>query len=166
MRSKSRQPGFGWALSAILGCSALLAGIPAQADPAAHPAAGALQLSNVRLHAATPRQLQQAARIDGGATQGLRAYINPETNELRDQNPEEMFMAEPVIKAARSKTAAKAMASPTGGVVMETDESMMSFAVVSRDAKGKISSQCVAGEKSAVEALARGPVAKEHRHDH
>lgn len=164
MRSKSRQPGFGWAFSAMLGCSALLAGT-AQADTAAHPAAGALQLPNVRMQMATPRLLEQAARSTG-ASQGMRAYINPETNELRDQTPEEMFMAAPVVKAARAKTLAKAAASPSGGVVMETDEDMMSYSVVSRDASGKLNSQCVSGEKSALQALTRAPGAKEHRHDH
>jgi hypothetical protein len=167
MRTKARLPGLGLAFSTLFGGMALLAAVPALADPAAQSEAGLLRLPNVRFQAATPLQIQQAARLDGRITAGMRAYIDPESNELRDQFPEEMhFTPEAVSKRARAKGsfAKSSLALPGGGVGMEVDEDAMSYSVVSRDSLGKIHMQCVTGEKAALSAM-RKPV-KEDRHDH
>lgn len=163
MRSKARLPGFGMALSVLL-CGTAVA-LPAQAENAARPA-GQLQFPNVTMAPATPQQMQQAARIDGRGTQGLRAYIDPETNQLRGQAPEERFQT-PEMSAAKSRSKATLIARPsaTGGVLMEVDESVMSYSMVTRGAGGKIVMQCVTGEEAARAALLRGFV-KEDRHEH
>lgn len=164
MRSKLRLPGSGWALSAAVGCAALAAGLPAQAGNAAHPAAGVLRMPNVRVEMATPSQVQQAARIDASAP-GMRAFIDPETNELRDPRPEEMLAPPEAMSRSRAKAAvAKTFASPKGGRVMEVDESVMSYSLVSRDAAGRARMQCVTGEQAALAALAKP--AQEDRHGH
>lgn len=166
MRSKCRLPRSGWALSTLLiGTAALLNGAPAHADSTAHPAAGVLRVPNARVVTATPAQVEQVARLDGRA-QGLRAYVDPETGTLRDQTPEEMFMTPEVFqKSQRGKSLAKSARSPSGGYVVETDESVVSYSLVARDGQGRLRMQCVTGEQAARSALARG-IAKEDRHDH
>ena len=166
MRSKARLPGLGMALSTLFGGLALLATAPALADPAAQPGNGLMRFPNVIVKIATPEQLQQAVRVDSRGTQGMRAYIDPETNELRDQFPEEMhFTPQAVTKSARGKSSfAKSVVSSMPGVGMEVDEDAMSYSVVSRDPTGKINMQCVTGEKAALSAMLKP--AKEDRHDH
>jgi hypothetical protein len=162
MKSKARRPACGLAVSVLL-----LAGAPlAHAQTANAPGnKGALQFSNVRVLTASPEMKAQAERSDG-AMRGMRAYIDPETNELRDQRPEEMHMGpEAMGKAARAKGALpKGLVSPSGGKVMEVDESLMSYSVVSRDAAGRARMQCVTGEQAAFAALLKP--AREDRHGH
>jgi hypothetical protein len=162
MKSKARRPACGLAVSALL-----LAGAPlAFAQTAQAPASnGALQFPNIRVLTASPEMKAQAARSDG-AMRGMRAYIDPETNELRDQRPEEMLAGpEAMGKSTRAKAAMpKGLVSPSGGKVLEVDESVMSYSLVTRDASGRSHMQCVTGEQAALAALVKP--AKGDRHDH
>lgn len=163
MRSKARLPRLGMALSVLL-CGTAIA-LPAQAENATQTA-GLLRLPNVTFAPATPQQMQQAARIDGRGTQGMRAYIDPESNELRGQSPEERFMTPEVsVGKSRAKAGLVMRPSATGGVLMEVDESVMSYSLVKRNASGKVEMQCVTGEQAARAALLR-PFTKEDGHEH
>jgi len=91
MRSKARTPRTGLPLSALLNGLILLAGAPAAVAGDVPSANGLLQLPNVRIETATPKQQAQAARMGSSVQSGMRAYVNPVTGELRDQTPEEMM---------------------------------------------------------------------------
>lgn len=165
MRSKSRQPRSGMALSAFLSGVALLGGAQvAFANSTAHPAEGVLRLPNVRIEAASASQIAQASKANANPAQSaVRAYKDPVTGELRDQTPEEM-MEGGITKAANSGAAKSGIASPFGGVIMLLDDSFMSNAVVVKDAAGNMHQHCVTGH-GAAEAVLNGKAGKAHRHD-
>jgi hypothetical protein len=167
MRSRSRLPRSGMALCAIFQGTVLLAGAQiAWADTNAHPAAGALQLPNVRLETASPRQIAEAnAPIVNPARPAVRAYKDPVSGQLRDQTPEEA-MEGSMSKQAVSRSSAKAATkSPSGGNIMPLDETFMMNSVATKSADGTIDMQCLTGHDTPVEAMAKGKAGKAHRHD-
>jgi len=165
MRSKARTPRTGLPLSALLNGLILLAGAPAAVAGDVPSANGLLQLPNVRIETATPKQQAQAARMGSSVQSGMRAYVNPVTGELRDQTPEEMMESGAASAKAASFSSPKSYTLASGATVMPLDESFMSNAIASKDAAGKVRFQCLDGRESVSQALT-GKAAKEHRHDH
>lgn len=166
MRSKAKVPGPGTVISGVL----LLAGaqVALAAPPVLHHEGGLLKLHNVRIEAASPSQAAEAARKGPVAGQaGLRAFIDPQSGELRAQTPEEMMEAATVKAAPMSGAAKSVFLTPAGGIAAMLDETYMSNAIVTKDASGKAHMQCVTEDpKATSRRVLEGHAAKGHRHDH
>lgn len=166
MRSKANLPGSGMVVSGALLLAA--AQVAVAAPPALPHDGGLLRLHNVRIETAGPSQAVAPARQGPAAGQaGLRAFIDPESGELRAQTPEEMMEAAAVKHAPMSSEAKSVFLTPSGGIAAALDESHLSHAIVTRDAAGKVSMQCVTGDtRSAGDRVRQGLAGKGHRHDH
>ena len=164
MITTSRLPRSGWALCAFVNGMALAIAAPAvMAQGTAQPSSGLMQFPNARIEAATPAQVQRAAR-SSAVQQGVRAFKDPVSGRLRDQTPEEMAAAA-FTQVPDGATSAE-IASRRGGVMVELDDSFMSNAVVTKDVSGKAHFQCVEGHDHALGAVLRKPLStQERRHD-
>ena len=130
MRSKARTPRTGLPLSALLNGLILLAGAPAAVAGDVPSANGLLQLPNVRIETATPKQQAQAARMGSSVQSGMRAYVNPVTGELRDQTPEEMMESGAASAKAASFSSPKSYTLASGATVMPLDETVAIMATM------------------------------------
>jgi hypothetical protein len=173
MRTKITVPRSGTVLSVLLKSLVLAAGVQcAFAAPVAQPAqTGLLQLSNVRIQAATPQQIEAlAAQKKATGKTELRAFKDHESGNFREQTPEEMNEGGAPSAARSAGPSADpsgiAIATSKGGVAMMLDESFMSNAVVTKDASGKLQMDCVVGTGAAKQALVNGKTVKGHGHDH
>ena len=131
------------------------------AAPEFPSAGGLLVLPNVRVEMA-----QQP--VDGksmlGRQNGMKAYKDRETGQLRKVTPEEMQEEAQSTPPDNNAANARVTTSASGGKSAQLDESFMSYAVVRKGADGKVDMQCVTGESQLKAALKGQVVAKEHRH--
>ena len=101
--------------------------------------------------------LSSQARAAG--QQGMTVTKEPQTGKMRAPTPEEMKAlraAAPPSAALAGKPAAQpvTMTRPNGAKGVLVGESHLVYEVVTRDADGKLSSQCVQGEGAVQQALA------------
>jgi len=122
------------------------------------------------------------AVVPSANAQGMRIVRDPVTGQLRAPTAEEyqaLQAEEAKAAAARKATAPAAAPAPVrradGSVQLMLDESQMSYSVVTRNADGSLTEQCVTGAAEAQKALSGKKVsvvksgkaaAKEHSHDH
>jgi hypothetical protein len=169
MRTKITVPRSGTALSVLLKGLVLAAGAQcAFAAPASQPAqTGLLQLSNVKIQAATPQQIEAlAASQKASSKTDARAHKDHEGSELREQTPEEMIAAGAASVARSAAPSGVVVPTFKGGTAVLLDESFMSNAVVTKDASGNLQMDCVVGPNAAKQALVNGKTVKGHGHDH
>lgn len=166
MKTKVNVPRSGIVLSVFLQGLVFAAG--AHAAQAAPPVeAGLLQLPNVKIQVATPKQIEAAAlqRKNSATTSGVRAYKDKDTGHFRQQTPEEMI-EESAASTPMSSEPVAIIAPLKGGVAALLDESFMSNAVVHKDASGKLQMECVTGKDAVAKSLIGGKTIKGHGHDH
>ena|ERR1700712_871997 len=122
------------------------------------------------------------AAVPPAQAQGMRIVRDPVTGQLRAPTAEEYqaMQAEEAKASAARKAVAPAAAAPVpvrradGSVKLMLDESNMSYSVVTRNADGSLTEQCVTGVAEAQKALSgkkvsvvkNGKNSKEHSHDH
>lgn len=126
-----------------------------------------------------------AAPLAHAQESGMRVFKDPVTGKLRAPTAEENEILDNQTKAAeasktgRQSTQAKAkrrleVQRPDGTVMLELDDSQMTYSVATRNADGSISMQCVTGDENANKAVNAAPSAsgatkvtssKEHNHD-
>jgi hypothetical protein len=125
---------------------------------------GLLVLPNVKVENA-------AKPIDGpqgktAATSGMKAYRDAETGKLRRPTADDLLAEAAAAPARVAAPSARITTSANGRRSAQLDESFMSYAVVNRDASGKLDMQCVTGEEQAQKALAGAVARKEQSHAH
>jgi hypothetical protein len=99
--------------------------------------------------------------------EGMIVVLDAQTGKLRNATPAE-------AKALRAQQATRSLAAPEAAVTIRRDGTMqkhlgergMVYSVVTRDAEGKLGSQCVNGEAAAKAALERPAPATQPEHDH
>jgi len=118
-------------------------------DPATLP-----KFAHVVVVNATPAQIAAKARSRSSLAMGQRAYVDPETKQLRPAFAEEL-----AAEAAATPSNAVESAAPVvtvlanGTKVAKVDESYMTYAVARIDASGSIKQECVTDKPSAEAAL-------------
>ncbi|HKW85349.1 MAG TPA: hypothetical protein VJN68_16495 [Burkholderiaceae bacterium] len=125
---------------------------------------GLLVLPNVKVENA-------AKPIDGmasktAATSGMKAYRDAETGKLRRPTADDLLAEAAATPAPAAAPSARITTGANGRRSAQLDESFMSYAVVSRNASGKLDLQCVTGEEQVRKALAGAIDRKEHAHAH
>lgn len=150
----------------VSACTAALTSAASAAEPPRYVVEnGVAQFPNVRVINA-PIAATSASGSPGAG--GLRAYVDADTGELRQPNPEELQAAAAETQAAttlQARTAGPQMtATPSGGIRVMLDESQMQYSVITRHADGTTSEACVTGEQEATRLTTVGiekPVARE-----
>jgi len=136
-------------------------------------AASLAVLLSVLVLAAAP-----AAQAADGA--GMRIVRDPVTGQLRGPTAEEFQAMEAQERKANAGKPAAMRSAPVevrradGSVSVMLDESHMSYSMVTRNADGTLTEQCVTGADAAQKVLSGKKVssaknaknAKEHAHDH
>jgi hypothetical protein len=143
----------------VAGAQAALA-----ASPQLPSEGGLLVLPNVKVENA-------AKPVDGtvskaAATSGMKAYRDAETGKLRRPTPDDLLAEAAAAPAPAAAPSARITTSANGRRSAQLDESFMSYAVVNRNASGKLDMQCVTGEEQAQKALAGDVAGKEQGHAH
>ena len=154
MKSRNRLP----RRAAVLAAASAIALVSASslagaATPQLASKDGLLVLPNVKIVAVTPAQAEGLAKAPGHRENGLKAYKDKDTGQLRKANPEELL--DEAVAAARSNDAStvEVHSSPLGGQVAVLNDSFMSDLVVHKTADGKFEEQCVTGDEAAKRAL-------------
>ncbi|HWH82984.1 MAG TPA: hypothetical protein VNU71_12195 [Burkholderiaceae bacterium] len=121
-----------------------------------------------------------AAPMAARAAGGMTVTKDPQTGQLRAPTAQEMEALRAKENAAQAKTHGKAQTlvehhHANGAVSVMLDESFMNYSVVTRNADGSLSEQCVVGSNAAqaiVSGKAKKPSAKtstaahkEHAHE-
>lgn len=108
---------------------------------------------------------------------GMRIVRDPVTGQLRGPTAEEFQAMEAQERKANAGKPAAVKVAPVevrradGAVRATLDESFMSYSVVTRNADGTLTEQCVTGSDAAHKAMSGKKIstaknAKEHAHDH
>jgi len=134
------------------------------ASPQLPSEGGLLVLPNVKVENA-------AVPVDGkasnaAATSGMKAYRDAETGKLRRPTADDLLAEAAAAPARVAAPSVRITTSANGRRSAQLDESFMSYAVVNRDASGKLDMQCVTGEEQAQKALAGAITRKEQGHAH
>jgi hypothetical protein len=144
--------------------------VPAVTDPATLP-----KFAGVRVVNATPEQLAALAK-ERATSQGMRAYVDPTTKQLRPATPEDLAAESAAAPAAKAGVARRsALAAPEAAVAevttlengartMALGEEHMSFAIAHIAKDGSVHQDCVEDHKSAVTAV-KGAAPEGDRHD-
>lgn len=115
------------------------------------------------LCAATAIALPQA---HAAGQEGMVVVRDPQTGELRAPNAAESAALHSKSTLQRQAPSARVQSiGPGGGRKVQLGRSALVYNVVTRDADGKLTEQCVNGEPAAQAALAHPTPAKEPRHD-
>ena len=156
MRVSRSLPARGRTLCALLGTAALAVAVPAAADNTASPS-GLMKFKNVQVVNGTPEQVA-AAQAPSSMQQGMRAFVDPVTGQLREPTAEEAAETGSHAKSASARASvATAMMSARGSMVIQLDDSFMMNSIVKRDAAGKLHAYCIDGHQD-IAALLRKPV--------
>ena len=124
----------------------------------------------VVVNMAATRQLNAPAKKQAPATQaGMRAYIDPQTKQLRGPTPEELAQEAAASKSALARNLKSAAASeagavpasstlrrPDGSVSVQLGDEFMSYEVARKAPDGTVTHECVGqqpGEKAALSAV-------------
>ncbi|HEY9066248.1 MAG TPA: hypothetical protein VIO33_14785 [Burkholderiaceae bacterium] len=128
---------------------------------------GLLVLPNVRVeNAAKPVDALSGKTSSAAGTSGMKAYRDPETGKLRRPTADDL-LDEASAAQPSAAPSVRVTTSADGRRSAQSDESFMSYAVVTRDAGGRLDMQCVTGEQQARKALTRNAgKAKERDHAH
>ena len=147
------------ALPALLACGAVLAGdtLMRSGQP------GLLSLPNVTIQNATPEQARAAARQDGTAGAGLRAFKDRDTGRLRPATPEELEAVAAEAPAVAEQPVAVYRHS-SGALMAEVGESAMTYSVARKSGDGRLDMQCVTGPEAARKSLGAKVAPKEADH--
>ena len=112
---------------------------------------------HVRVVNATPEQLAALARSANTSeyAAGQRAYVDPETKQLRPAFPEELAAE---AKAAAAVVAPQATApvettTESGATSVTLDDSYMSYAVARKEPNGSVKQDCIENQPSEAAAL-------------
>jgi hypothetical protein len=112
---------------------------------------------HVRVVNATPEQLAALARSANTSeyAAGQRAYVDPETKQLRPAFPEELAAEAKAASAAGAAEAAAPVIKTTesGATGVTLDDSYMSYAVARKEPDGSIKQDCVENQPSDAAAL-------------
>lgn len=151
---------------AALGALAGAAGLAMAAPPQLKSEGGLLVLPNTKVEMA-------AAPVDGAAgkpvgSAGMRAYRDGETGKLRRPTADDLAAerAEAAAAPTPAEPNVRIATHANGRRSAELDDSFLSYALVKRDAKGKLVEQCVTGDEQARKALNGSVDPKEHDHAH
>jgi hypothetical protein len=133
---------------------------------APQPVTAAVKAANVEFVNATPAQI---ARFNASSTQsnaGMRAYVDPETRQLRPATQAELEEAAAsqarVAAPSAAKRSAGFAAASSGPVAVKLvngakkvalDESYLSYAVATIGPDGKVKAECVEQQPNAAAAL-------------
>ena len=183
----SRTVSMRWALSMALAMcahgaladdAAKSASAPKMSTPSAEEQSGLMSFPNVSLEHAPQAAAKPSSAQAGDA--GMRVYIDPVTKQRRAQSLEEAQRqaAVSVKRPVTGRSGAQAVSGaqfvenygPGNTVGIALGEESMQYQVVSVDANGRTSLQCVTGKDAAVKAMAQKPQAarqaEEVRHEH
>lgn len=154
MRSRNRLPlRAATQRAALVAVFAIVSPLTFATTPQLASKDGLLVLPNVKIAAVTPAQADGLAKAPGHRENGLKAYKDKDTGQLRKANPEELL--DEAVAAARSNDAStvEVHSNPLGGEVAVLNDSFMSDLVVHKTADGKLEEQCVTGDEAAQRAL-------------
>jgi len=154
MKSRNRLPLYAATLGAACVAALVIASpLASAASPQLVSKDGLLVLPNVKIAAVTSAQADGLAKASSHRENGLKAYKDKDTGQLRKANPEELL--DEAVAAARSNDAStvEVHSSPLGGQVAVLNDSFMSDLVVHKTADGKFEEQCVTGDEAAKRAL-------------
>jgi hypothetical protein len=151
-RGRHRSPLYLATLVALLGAGA--AGAADRASPASSKD-GLMTFPNVRVVNAP--QLATAP-VPQAPQAGLRAYIDPETGQLRQPTQEELLaesQAGQLAKSLRQQSVQQGteFVTPSGAIGMYLDDSFMSYSVVQKTESGALAEFCVVGPEQAAKVM-------------
>ena len=131
-------------------------------DPATLPT-----FEHSRVVNATPEQLAALAREAANSAHvvGQRAYVNPNTRQLRPAFPEDLAAEAAAAPATSEGATPVASTTDEGARGMALDESFMSYAVARIEPDGSVKQDCVENqpnEKAALQAAAAAPGVDSH----
>lgn len=141
-------------VAGVLGVASLA--IAADKKSEAAPAVTKLEqlptLANVRVVNATPAQLARLAKERASSTEGMRAFVDPVSRQLRPATPDDM--AAPA--AAAPSAPVQTFGLSGGGVGARLSDEHMAYSVAHIDADGKVRQECLEDKQSAEAALKAG----------